>query len=344
MTQNPKIRVGVYGLNGHQIHNALHGHPDAELAAFAGCDFERAHPALQPRAELQNERAIPEHAGLGGLLEDDSVDLVSLCSPRRADQAADAIRCLRAGKHVLAEKPGAMSEAELDDILAVAEQTGRQFHEMAGTVFAQPYWAARELVRGGELGEVVQVFAQKSYQRRPGERPKDESVDGGLVRQCGIHAVRMIEHISGLRVERVEAEETGLGRNENDSDLRMAASLLLRLSNGAVATVVANYLCPPGFKHWQNEHFRLFGTNGFVETTDGGTTSAIYLDEGPRGPLDTSANPPEFFDQYAANLRHGRPFVLSLEDELHPLRVVLRAKADADRRCRRNEYPKTGTI
>lgn len=44
---------------------------------------------------------------------DETLDLISLCSPSRKNQAKDAIECLRAGKHVYAEKPAAFSEKEL---------------------------------------------------------------------------------------------------------------------------------------------------------------------------------------------------------------------------------------
>jgi predicted dehydrogenase len=54
------------------------------------------------------------------------------------DQASDAIGCLEAGRHVYAEKPSALIEVELDAILKVARRSGRQFLEMAGTIFEAP--------------------------------------------------------------------------------------------------------------------------------------------------------------------------------------------------------------
>ena len=68
-------------------------------------------------------------AGLDELLADPQVEIISLCSPRRADQARDAIRCLKAGKHVYAEKPAALTEWKLDEILTAAKESGREFHE-----------------------------------------------------------------------------------------------------------------------------------------------------------------------------------------------------------------------
>ena len=262
---------------------------------------------------------------LDELLRHPEVELVSLCSPRRRDQARDAIRCLEAGKHVYAEKPCAFTEADLDAILATAARTGRQFHEMAGTAFEQPYFAMRELVATGRLGPVIQVFAQKSYPYFDG-RPQDEDIDGGLLRQVGIHAVRMIEHGAGVRVTEVQALETELG-NRQRTGLRMAANLQCRLANGGLASIIANYLNQPGFGSWGNETLRIFGEKGFVEATDGGTRTRLVLGEKNCGPLDVSAPVEDYFTRYLKSLRGLDTMPLPLEDELHPTRIVNRAKA-----------------
>ena len=66
---------------------------------------------------------------------DESVDLISLCSPRREEQARDAIMCLNAHKHVYAEKPAALSFEELDAILEAAKRNNCSFHEFASHLF-----------------------------------------------------------------------------------------------------------------------------------------------------------------------------------------------------------------
>ena len=124
-----RIGVGLYRVNGHQIQHDLEGHPDAELVATAAF-----HQAWLTDAQ-QGDRTIRHYETLGELPQDDRVQLVSLWSPRRRDQAEESIRCLEAGKHVYAEKPCAMTEEDLDATRGAVERTGMQFHEMAGTAF-----------------------------------------------------------------------------------------------------------------------------------------------------------------------------------------------------------------
>jgi predicted dehydrogenase len=316
------IGIGLYGLNGHQIQGLLGGHARARLVATAGLD-----PARLPEP-LRGDRTVRHCATLAELLRTPHLDLVSLCSPRRRDQAADAIACLAAGKHVYAEKPCAMSEADLDAVLAAATASGCRFHEMADTAFGQPYLAMRELVAGGALGEVVQVFAQKSYPYHDG-RPQDEDVDGGLIGQNAIHAVRMVEQVGGQRIAAVRALETTHGNPVAGGGLRLAASLHGRLANGGLFTVIANYLNQKGMGSWGNEHLRVFGTHGFVEAVDGGARTRAVIGERDLGPLDTSRPGLSWFECFLDELEGRGSFPLSLADELHPTRVVIRAKAAA---------------
>jgi predicted dehydrogenase len=313
-----KIGVGLYGANGHQVHELLEKSGRARLAAVAAFPLEKLPPSLR-------EPAPAIHASLDDLLRDPAVELVSLCSPRRRDQAADAIRCLRAGRHVYAEKPCAMAERDLDAILAAAQETGRRFHEMAGTAFGQPYLAMRELVRAGTIGEIIQVTAEKSYPWHDG-RPQDEDIDGGLIAQNAIHALRFVEHVAGAKIRSVRAAETSAGNPVPDGGLRMASALLLELANGGLASVTANYLNPRGTGVWGYESLRLFGTRGMMESLEGGAHTRLVVGHEDRGPIDLSAPATDYFESYLRSLLDGTPMPLSLEEELSPTRWALRAR------------------
>ncbi len=308
---NGKIRVGLYGRNGHQIGKKLNHHPDAVLTAVC-----------MPGETPDFGEGVRVYASLPEMLADENVEFVSLCSPRRADQAGDAVLCLNAGKHVYAEKPAALSEAELDGIFAAADKNGREFHEMADSVYYEPWWSLRETVRSGRIGEVVQVYAQKSYPSNFAKRPGDEETDGGLIRWVGIHAVRFIEHTTGIFVRDVRAVETHLG---SDTGIFTAASLAMSLENGGVASVAMNYLNPAGFPGWGNETVRVFGTRGMAELTDGGRRTHLYTDrdEGELVPLGDCR---DYFDLLMRHLRYGEALPMEREEEFHPLRVVIRAK------------------
>lgn len=315
-----RIGVALYGDNGHQVHEKLVAHHRARLVAFAAFPREKLPPALCEDADIT---AYPD---LDTLLEDPRVELVVLCSPRRSEQARHAIRALRAGRHVYAEKPCAPTESALDEVLAVAKETGRHFREMAGTAFEQPYRTMREIARSGRLGRVVQVIAEKSYPYHP-ERPRDEDVDGGLILQCGVHALRFVEHVACARVHSVRALETTTGNPSGDGGLRMAACLMVELEGGGIASITANYLNPAGTGMWGYESLRIIGELGFVESLHGGRQTRLVIGETDHGPLSTTDPCIDYMDTYLNLLSGVRDMPLDSEEELRPTRWVLRAKA-----------------
>jgi predicted dehydrogenase len=308
-----KIGVGLYGSNGHQLRpDSLAKHAHARLVAVAGTRTTTLPEGVKRVASLDELIANPE------------VEIISLCSPRRADQERDAIRCLAAGKHVYAEKPSALTERELDEILAAAKRAGKEFHEMAGTAFAGNYAAMTRVVRDGGIGEVIQVLVQKSY-RYGAARPQDEALDGGMFLQVGIHAARMIEHVGGVRIKTIEGWETMFGKPEK-GDGKIAGAVQIGLENGGLATIIMNYLNPghPTIPHG-NETLRIFGTKGFVESVDGGARTRWVTAKAIVEPLERPASL-DYFDAVAEHLMTGKAMPLTIEEELHPLRMLLRAK------------------
>ncbi len=314
------LGVALYGANGHQIYHQVRENPDTRLVAVAGIDPKR----FADFPDLDQVRFVDS---LDDLLADERVQLVSLCSPRRADQAAHAIAALDAGKHVYAEKPCALNEADLDAIIAASGRHGGRFHEMAGSGFLQPFLAMGDIVRSGRLGTIVQVFTQKSYPWFPG-RPQDEAIDGGLTRQAGVHGFRFVEHVTGLKITDVQAVETRLGIDA-PGECRRACSCILRLENGAVGTAIINYLNPKGLGSWGNEALRIWGTEGFVEAVDGATRTRLIIGENDLGPIDTSAPDRDYFHLIVDDILGKGTMPLSLEDELHPTRMVIRARESA---------------
>lgn len=314
-----KIGIGLYGINGHQVHKLLEGNPDVELVATAAFDLSWLSEAQK------NNPGIVHYDTLEQMLKDNRVQLVSLCSPRRRDQPADAIQCLESGRHVYAEKPCAFTEDELNAIIETSARTGMKFHEMAGTAFEQPYLSMREIVKNGTIGEVIQVFAQKSYPYFD-RRPQDEDVDGGLTRQAGIHAFRFIEHVAGQKITNVYTIETKLGNPVVNGELRRASSLVMKLENGGVASMIVNYLNYAGFGKWGNEHLRIFGTKGFIESTDAGERTRLVVGETDFGAIEQLEPSKDYFDYYIDSLCGKGEMPVSIDDELHPALIAIRAK------------------
>jgi len=315
---NNKIKLGLWGSNGHQLHNSLGNYSDLELCVVGALDKGIETVLLDKYPDVVVCNDYDDFLRFSGL------ELISLCAPMRVEQPDLAIKALRAGVNVYGEKPSALTTDKLDELVKVAKECKSIYHEMAGTVFHKPYWTMKEIVEAGTLGEVVQVFAQKSYPN-PGTRPTSELQDGGLIEQNGVHAFRFIEHITGLKCETISAIETPLGDDRKNSDLQIASSMMGTLENGGIFTVIANYLNQPGFGQWGNEHVRIFGTKGFVESVDGGTKTRLVVGDKDFGEIDTSEDSPDWLSLVLGNIK-GVDMPFDLDKELHPTRIVIKAK------------------
>jgi len=303
--------IALYGSNGHQIQDKLKGNPRAALAALAGIGPLPEFPEARQCASLDELLAIPE------------VELVSLCSPRRADQSKDAIRALEAGKHVYAEKPVALSEAELDRILDAARASGRIFHSMCSTAFEQPYLTLREEVAKGTVGEIEQLHVRKSYPWFP-ERPFDAETDGGLLLWVGIHAARIAEQVSGLKLRNgCFRRHADCPPGESRRKTALAVSVLAELENGAPVTLMINLLNCRGTGVWGYEELQIFGSDGILESLAGGTVRRRIRTGGTFEELPLTGPSLDFFECFLDELE-GAEFPLTQEQEFSPDRFLLR--------------------
>ena len=293
-----KTGVGLYGRNGHQI--------NGELASISSA----------------------YHAGtfdaLSDMLVSKDVRLASICSPNRGEQAKDVLAALEAGKHVLAEKPCALNERDLDAILETAKKKNLIFCEMDASYFTQPFHHAMEIMRTNPIGEVIQAYCQKSYPYTE-RRQQDETVDGGLVLQCALYGFRWIQNIAGREATGIRAIETRSG-NPKGGGLVMAASIQMRLDNGGVASILANYLNQPSTGVWGYEEAKFFGTSGVLHVD--AIHNVIYLYSGQEAIVyDSFPTVEGQLSRVVASICEGKPLYMDPYRMTMPTRYAIRAKA-----------------
>lgn len=312
-----KIKVALCGTSGHQIHEAMRQHSYGEVVAI--CDFEKS--KIPPH--LQH---VPCCDSLETLLKTIDCDFVSICSARRDEQIKSILLSLKAGKHTYAEKPAVTTEADLDTLLACVRENKVIFHEMGAYVLPQPYALMHRMVSDGLLGDIVQVFSQKSYPWKDW-RPHDEGIDGGLAMQVGIYNARFIEHVTGETIASMETMETQRGNDIPNSACRRAVSMIYRLQNGGIASAVANYLCPSTWNKWGYENLRIFGTKGFLESINSGEILRLALEGQEVRDIQEQAFVESELNVFLNDVQEGKAQGMeSLDRELSPTRWVIRSK------------------
>ena len=199
----------------------------------------------------------------------DGVEAVSIVTPNHVHAPA-AIALLKAGIHVICDKPLTVSLAEAKRMQAAVAASGRIFaltHNYTGYPLVR---CMRQMVRAGDLGELrlVQVEYPQDWLSGPtettGNKQAEWRVDparaggGGSLGDIGTHAFNLADYVTGLAVKEMLADLNTFvpGRKLDDN-----AQILLRYANGARGALWASQVAPG------NENglaLRVYGTKGGV--------------------------------------------------------------------------------
>lgn len=158
--------------------------PETRLAAIAEVDDAR-------RAVVTEKWGCPGYADYRELLQSPEVDAVVIALPHWLHREV-AVACLEAGKHLLVEKPLAMTVEECDAILEAAQRTGRTLSVAHMHRYFPVNAEARRLIAGGEIGRLVVVTDTWYKPFWEGQRPAwflDASQGGGMWPMNGPHMI-----------------------------------------------------------------------------------------------------------------------------------------------------------
>jgi len=190
--------------------------PSGSLVAVADVIESRAERAA-------GETGAEPYTDYRRLLDRRDIDVVTICTPSGM-HAAMAIEALQAGKHVLVEKPMALTLADADAMIAAAGQTGRKLGVVLQNRYNPPMQDLRRAVDEGRLGRLLLGNATVRWYR-PQEYYEDGwhgtlAMDGGALMNQSIHHIDALQWMMGNPVSvfaytatlahRMEAEDTGV--------------------------------------------------------------------------------------------------------------------------------------
>ena len=227
-----QLRVGIAGLGvaATQVLPAFR-RADSPYVLAGGADV---------RADVRDAFArgygCPTFDSVAAMCKSDAINTVWISTPNTL-HAEHVVTAARHGKHVICEKPMAVTLAECDRMLRAAEDNGVKFLQGHSKIYGAPIRAMEEIVRSGRLGRVVQIQALNfnDWLQRPRLAPElDTKQGGGLVYRQGPHLVDIVRFLGGGLVKNVRAVT---GRADRNFDTDGHFSALLEFENGAAATM-----------------------------------------------------------------------------------------------------------
>lgn len=245
------------------------------------------------------------------------------------ERARIVVDALKAGAHVLADKPLATTLDQLAGIQAAA--TSRIVSVLFEKRFYPVTRAARELVEAGELGELVQFAATGPHRLTRADRPHwffQRETYGGLLGDLAVHDVDLALSFSGARSGWVAASQGNAAVRDRPEFADHGTALLQ--AGALAATLEVNWLTPGGSPHHGDYRLRITGTAGTLEIYFArGYVDAVTDRRGPWRPvLPPGCRPAE---EAVSSLLAGRRPQIDTAASLAASRVALLAQESADK-------------
>lgn len=291
-----KLRIGMIGAGGiSRIHcEGWTRLDDCELLAIT----DIVPDAAARRAEEFNIANVDATARR--LLGRKDIDVVDIVTPNRFHKPC-TVSALRAGKHVLCEKPLALTPREVDAMIAAAKKSKRKLMCAQHQRFMDSSRAMKEYITANPLGEVY--YARAWYNRRrslPTTRGflLKENSGGGCCIDVGVHVLDLALHmmgnfepvsVTGVAVTKIARQRSAWSEfdwgfyNKKLLDVEDFAAGMVRFANGAALTLECSFMLNQ--KPRAQQRIDLFGTRAGMTWPD-----CEYYDTTSRDYVDVSLN------------------------------------------------------
>lgn len=316
-----KVRWGVLGAAAIATKKVIPGMQKgerAEIFAIASRDGNRARRAAE---ELGIAKAYSSYEEL---LADAEIEAIYNPLPNHL-HVPWSVKAAEAGKHVLCEKPIALSSKEVESLIKVRDRTGVKIGE-AFMVRTHPEWLrAREIVRSGEIGELRAIMSTFSYFNRDPKNIRNiAEFGGGGVMDIGCYPITM----SRFLFEREPARVASLIERDPEMKIDRLTSAILDFAPGQAVFTCSTQLVP-------YQRMQILGTQKRIEieipyNIPPDRPSRIFVDDGSDS-AGMNARLEEFAtsDQYTVQgdlfskaIREGGEVPVPLENALANMRVI----------------------
>lgn len=254
--------IGCGRISKNHVEALINNSDDCDLVSL--CDIVESKAAERKKQyessiESTNIKVYTDYIQM---LENEKIDVVSICT-ESGYHAKNAIDCLNHGKHVLIEKPMALSLEDADKIIELGKQKNLKVGVCHQNRFNLPIQKLRRAIEEGRFGKIINGTARILWTRDQNYYDQaswrgTKSLDGGtLMNQC-IHNIDLLQWMMGSEVENVHCERGTFLRNIEMEDF---GAILIRFRNGSIGIVEGSACIYP--KNLE-ETLSIFGEKGTV--------------------------------------------------------------------------------
>lgn len=314
-----------------------------------------AHTVIAGVYDVSRARAEEMAKDFGGkvydsaeeMIADASIDAVSVCVAN-AFHAPITIDALGHGKHVLCEKPMAITLQDCEDMLAAAIKSGKRLLIDHNQRLTSAHKKAREIIASGELGRVISfaaTFGHKGPEMWSADKSsntwffKKNAAAFGSMADLGIHKIDLMRYLIGSDVKNVFSRLATLDKKFPDGtpiEVDDNSVEILTFANGALGTVTTSWThygeeCNSSSLYCEKGTLKLYHDPRYalqVVYADG--TKAHYELDRMQTNEDAQQASSGVIDLFVESILTGKKTVLDAEDIVNSMRVVFACLASAE--------------
>ncbi|WP_068615814.1 Gfo/Idh/MocA family protein [Paenibacillus tuaregi] len=196
------------------------------------------------RMDLARSRGYHTYESMEAVLSDASVDIVLIATPNEVHKEL-SIKALRAGKHVICEKPVTITSSDLTEIMQVAREENRIFMVHQNRRWDEDYLIVKGLINKKVIGEVFHLESRvHGANGIPGDWRQLKANGGGMLLDWGVHLLDQLLQLTDSKTSHVAASLSTVLGNEVDDGF----STHIRFRNGLTALIevgTTNYIKLP---------------------------------------------------------------------------------------------------
>ncbi len=341
-----KVKWGVIGAGGIADRRTIPGMlltSNAELEAVMEVNIDLANRI----AEKYNAKNAYDN--VDDLLENPNIEAVYIASPV-VFHKEQAIKAAKAKKHILLEKPVAITLVDAEEVLKVIKENGVLAASGFVMRFHSHHRKMREIVQAGKIGQIVSCRAQLTcwYPEIEGAwRQKKSMSGGGAIMDLAVHCIDLIQYVIGSKVKMVAAM---VGTKTFNYEIDDSASLLFETENRTYCYVDANFNIPDSAS---KNRFEIYGTagsmlaEGTINQIEDGRLDVILSNDSlgyssiqnrhessittinlEKGNIYTKE-----IESFSNSILKGIPIEVSLEDAIQVQKVVEAACESSKKKC-----------
>ncbi len=268
---------------------------------------------------------IETYASVDDMLAKSDVQLVAIITPHNT-HAELAVKCLQAGRHVVCEKPLAITTEECDEMIDAAQKSG-----VVLSTYHNRHWdgcilhAVEQIRQQQAIGDIVRIEAHMGGYGKPGDWWRtSKSISGGILYDWGVHLLEyslqlldgQIKEVTGFAKRGFWGPQTKWGKDANEDE----GSAIVRLTSGQWLTLTISSIDSKGKEGW----LEITGTKG-TYVFDGGSWTIIRHADGVKT-VTQGRNPDsqgqKFYQNIADHLVKGETLIITPEWSRRPIHIL----------------------